>query len=107
MLPIHNGTFDLALYAREEPFERQRDRSGARRALPTPALAERPRLDANGCTNRRRVKRPMLGVACSIRTARKPHELRDTALAASTISGARAQPQMSLVPAGWVNRSYR
>jgi L-ascorbate metabolism protein UlaG (beta-lactamase superfamily) len=47
LLPIHNGTFDLAMHAWYEPFERITALSRAHRiALATPMFGERFQLDA-------------------------------------------------------------
>jgi L-ascorbate metabolism protein UlaG (beta-lactamase superfamily) len=47
LLPIHNGTFDLAMHAWHEPFERITALARAHRiALATPMFGERVQLDA-------------------------------------------------------------
>ncbi|WP_246022729.1 MBL fold metallo-hydrolase [Cognatilysobacter terrigena] len=47
LLPIHNGTFDLAMHAWYEPFERVHELAHARGvALTTPAFGERLQMDA-------------------------------------------------------------
>jgi L-ascorbate metabolism protein UlaG (beta-lactamase superfamily) len=47
MLPIHNGTFDLAMHAWDEPFERvSRLAREQGIALSTPRMGERLAMDA-------------------------------------------------------------
>lgn len=52
LLPIHNGTFDLALHVWTEPFERVATLTAERGiALATPRMGERFDLDAPGATH--------------------------------------------------------
>jgi L-ascorbate metabolism protein UlaG (beta-lactamase superfamily) len=47
LLPVHNGTFDLALHAWDEPFERIQALAQARNVqLATPVMGERLSLSA-------------------------------------------------------------
>jgi L-ascorbate metabolism protein UlaG (beta-lactamase superfamily) len=53
MLPIHNGTFDLAMHAWDDPFERIHALADAQGvALATPRMGERFDLAAPGATTR-------------------------------------------------------
>ncbi|KAG1529000.1 hypothetical protein G6F50_018205 [Rhizopus delemar] len=47
LLPIHNGTFDLAMHAWQEPFERVAELAAMKNvALTTPEMGERVDLNA-------------------------------------------------------------
>ncbi|MNQ61740.1 hypothetical protein D3C85_760610 [compost metagenome] len=49
LLPIHNGTFDLALHAWEDPFERIVALASSKGvALTTPVMGERVEIQAPG-----------------------------------------------------------
>jgi L-ascorbate metabolism protein UlaG (beta-lactamase superfamily) len=52
MLPIHNGTFDLALHSWQDPFERITELAAQRgQTLATPAIGEALSLAVPGVTN--------------------------------------------------------